>query len=752
MGWLFGNKGNSRTETKTVNDNGKLKELQLTITGPDSTMVVTGDEYRTTVPLRGNQPVSAEEVSIERKAPNGMWLNSLIPFYDGDVKGTQKKARSLWQLPEVEGKSQGGWMNKFQNGGSTQPAQDQVMKELMAIVQQAATELQSNKPGQGVQTLAQIANDPQGSQLLNVLVQQVPEAGQIIEAVMKMVGAYKCGGKAKKKVKKGAKGCVPCKKLMRVGGKLINVLTDCEGNIISKHQAGGWLIPKGGMGLITNRLLNEKYRKEATGAGTDGQFHYYLKDDNQWVGQKWNGNDWEKISDLDQATLQANALNWARGTKNAAGQFENPVNDFFVNGFTWDYDKGSGAFLGNNGDALARTTLGEDVYNQGTVDGRVIRGVQGRSQNNWTSAEPVTALDPTADDYIDQFGVRGAFRRERGRFRDGFKTIRQEKRDALRAARDTRKDAAIENDVLGSTVRQTWRDTAKAGLRQNRADQMAALIDATFNKWGSYADNEIYQAGSGSQYNSLAGFDNRVIANANMRPRKNNESNTVIANNTLLGDQSVESIQPVSKSSVQPLSQASVSFEQASEMPTTNVVKPESANAGSPKNNTTAQTITPEFVNSALTELAYRLSGKQPTVLAASDAASAVPAPAVPAASAPAPVAAPATKPAPAPAAPASTASAATAVTQSSPKTQETNLSTAPTRPVGGLDNYQRPSLVKNGVYATTTPYNVNEAAARVNSTKITVPTWDVQNQSKSVINTPKIGARSQGGWLTKFN
>jgi hypothetical protein len=56
---------------------------------------------------------------------------------------------------------------------------------------------------------------------------------------------FKCGGKTKKKVKKGAKGCVPCKKLMRVGGKLINVLTDCEGNIISKHQTGGYLIPKG---------------------------------------------------------------------------------------------------------------------------------------------------------------------------------------------------------------------------------------------------------------------------------------------------------------------------------------------------------------------------------------------------------------------------------------------------------------------------------------------------------------------------
>jgi hypothetical protein len=129
------------------------------------------------------------------------------------------------------------------------------MKELMAIVQQAATELQSNKPGQGVQTLAQIANDPQGSQLLDVLVQQVPEAGQIVEAVVKMVGAFKCGGKTKKKVKKGAKGCVPCKKLMRVGGRLINILVDCEGNIV-KHATGGW-IRKGQIGLNTAGIVKD---------------------------------------------------------------------------------------------------------------------------------------------------------------------------------------------------------------------------------------------------------------------------------------------------------------------------------------------------------------------------------------------------------------------------------------------------------------------------------------------------------------
>ena len=53
---------------------------------------------------------------------------------------------------------------------------------------------------------------------------------------------FKCGGKTKKKVKKGAKGCVPCKKLLKVGGKLINVWTDCEGRIIHKNAKGGWIV------------------------------------------------------------------------------------------------------------------------------------------------------------------------------------------------------------------------------------------------------------------------------------------------------------------------------------------------------------------------------------------------------------------------------------------------------------------------------------------------------------------------------
>ena len=390
MGWLFGNKDNSRTETKTVNDNGKLKELQLTITGPDSTMVVTGDEYRTTVPLRGNQPVAAEEVSIERKAPNGMWLNSLIPFYDGDVKGTQKKARSLWQLPAVEGKSQGGWMNKFQNGGSTQSTQDQAMKELMAIVQQAATELQSNKPGQGVQTLAQIANDPQGSQLLDVLVQQVPEAGQIVEAVMKMIGAFKCGGKAKKKVKKGAKGCVPCKKLMRVGGKLVNVLTDCEGNIISKHQVGGYLIPKGQVGL-TAQFVQEPYRKAkaSTDTGNANDVHYYLGDDNKIYTQTYTaGTGWGagQLADMN------NFKNWA--TTPISGKILGK--NFFVNGFNFDYNTNMGTMSETDAQAA-----GIDGSKYATA-GKVVDGVVGAGGNALYGIE---AKDPTKRDALNQRGL-----------------------------------------------------------------------------------------------------------------------------------------------------------------------------------------------------------------------------------------------------------------------------------------------------------------------------------------------------------
>jgi hypothetical protein len=115
----------------------------------------------------------------------------------------------------------------------------------MNTIDAAIGEMQTNRPGEAVQKLAAMMQDPNYSMIIDMIKQEYPQIEGVLNTVEQMVGAYKCGGKAKKKVKKGAKGCVPCKKLMRVGGKLVNVLTDCEGNIISKHQVGGYLIPKG---------------------------------------------------------------------------------------------------------------------------------------------------------------------------------------------------------------------------------------------------------------------------------------------------------------------------------------------------------------------------------------------------------------------------------------------------------------------------------------------------------------------------
>jgi hypothetical protein len=139
------------------------------------------------------------------------------------------------------------------------------MKELLLIINGAAKELSTKQPGDNVTYLAQVMQDPQEVELIDAIISEFPDVQTIIDQVSQLSSQmFKCGGKAKKKVKKGAKGCVPCKKLMKVGGKLINVWSDCEGNIISKHQAGGW-IRKGNTGFNT-AVLNEAYTKAATAA------------------------------------------------------------------------------------------------------------------------------------------------------------------------------------------------------------------------------------------------------------------------------------------------------------------------------------------------------------------------------------------------------------------------------------------------------------------------------------------------------
>lgn len=353
------------------------------VSSPDGTQRLLARE-------ESGQPLAGKEVRISPTSEWGQTLTQAFPRWAGQFQPSEDRSKlSPVQkvLYKIFGYKQGGWLNKFADGGTTptqQPSQEQVMKELMSIVQQAATELQSNKPGQGVQTLAQIVNDPQGAELLNMLVQQVPEIESVIEAVSQMAGSYKCGGKTKKKVKKGAKGCIPCKKLMRIGGTLTNVMVDCEGNIISRYQAGGRFIPKAEKGLTAEQLamldtshdLNwakgqpafTKTKTAKTGThyylGNDGKTLYSATADNSGIDGQYH---WKatKIND-DITKLNADELK-------SYGIVQNGSN--YTVGNTWDaQDKlvttgasslGNLASLGN-AYTEATTAAGSQQYYDGT--------------------------------------------------------------------------------------------------------------------------------------------------------------------------------------------------------------------------------------------------------------------------------------------------------------------------------------------------------------------------------------------------
>lgn len=250
-------------EYRLVNDNGVQKVIKLDITKPnkkgmpaDTTATIVNGDLRTILPLKGSTPISAEEVSIEEWAPTypgsptNTWKSSTKSFTDEEIPNLIHRVRNLLKSPNRL--QTGGWLAKFDLGGTMQqpdPDAQKRMKELLLIINGAAKELSTKQPGDNVAYLAQVMQNPQEAALIEAIIAEIPDAQEVIDQVSQLSSQmFKCGGKAKKKVKKGAKGCVPCKKLLKVGGKLVNVWSDCEGNIISKHQIGGW-IRKGYEGL-----------------------------------------------------------------------------------------------------------------------------------------------------------------------------------------------------------------------------------------------------------------------------------------------------------------------------------------------------------------------------------------------------------------------------------------------------------------------------------------------------------------------
>lgn len=349
----------------------------------------------------------------------------------------------------------GNWLQRFEEGGTTQQAVSPE-QDVMNTIDAAIGEMQTNRPGKAVQKLAAMMQDPSYSMIIDMMRQEYPQIESILNTVERMVGAYKCGGKTKKKVKKGAKGCVPCKKLMRVGGKLVNVWSDCEGNIISKHQVGGYLIPKGQVGL-TAQFVQEPYRKAkaATDTGNANDVHYYLGDDNKIYTQTYTaGTGWGagQLADMN------NFKNWA--TTPISGKILGK--NFFVNGFNFDYNTNMGTMSETDAQAA-----GIDGSKYATV-GKVVDGVTGEGGNALYGIE---AKDPTKRDALNQRGLssilNATFVKQNAAnalakedFRTQRRAVLRDKnlwgKGYLKNARNTKNAIIDTNNAEASKDRATW--------------------------------------------------------------------------------------------------------------------------------------------------------------------------------------------------------------------------------------------------------------------------------------------------------
>lgn len=361
----------------------------------------------------------------------------------------------------------GGWLAKYQLGGEV-PQQTQTEdQQLLALVTSAYKEVASGKLGQSFMYVAQLLQDSQGAAKLDSLRTQIPELEEMLSAIEEVAlqqSAYmKRGGCAKKKkVKKGAKGCVPCKKLMRVGGRLVNILTDCEDNVIHKHQIGGW-IRKGSTGFNT-AVLNSDFTKAKNGTtGTPGQVHYYQDANGRWLQQSW------------QEGVGGNPGSWSTGTSvYDASDFQEWRNanadNIFKTGFTANWDNYSGTF-DTQENAIA--ALGQAEFDKGWTS-KTVRGVTGEKGNTWLGTE---AKDPTSQDYVNQYGLQGALQKE-SRLRAA--RLLQAKNDRKAARR-----SAWENGLVGDgqlrNIRTAWKNQRDAIKSQHKA-QAANLINTYTSK------------------------------------------------------------------------------------------------------------------------------------------------------------------------------------------------------------------------------------------------------------------------------
>lgn len=160
------------------------------------------------------------------------------------------------------------WLNKFQDGGKLR----QVIGSLTSLVKRA-----QNKDTEAIQQIKAILEDIEAAPMLDMIRKTVPDLIEAMEGIAQSVSfernggamylkSLKCGGKAKKKVKKsedgqkleatparlakGKKLC-PCS-LKKIGGRIVEV--DCDGNIVW-NKNGGYMVVKAQDGLTIGDSL-----------------------------------------------------------------------------------------------------------------------------------------------------------------------------------------------------------------------------------------------------------------------------------------------------------------------------------------------------------------------------------------------------------------------------------------------------------------------------------------------------------------
>jgi hypothetical protein len=128
-----------------------------------------------------------DSIEVDRYSSNPTEIGNWIPTtYNGEPEKTKQKGRDLWNLVDVRQQQNGGWLSKFDLGGTVQQPESNKqkrMKELLLIINGAAKELSTKQPGDNVAYLAQVMQDPQEAELLEAIVAEIPDAQEVIDQV-----------------------------------------------------------------------------------------------------------------------------------------------------------------------------------------------------------------------------------------------------------------------------------------------------------------------------------------------------------------------------------------------------------------------------------------------------------------------------------------------------------------------------------------------------------------------------------------